>query len=342
MSAPQAAPPPRFDLATFGEGGLRLGVPTGRRIQTATQFDVHVAGAEANVACTLARLGRATTWVSSVADTPMGERVLHTMHAARVDTSGVRRVPGGRTGVYFIEHAHPPRPTRMWYDRAGTALATTREDEVDWETLLAGRYLHASGVTAGLSEACLGILERALREARARGATTSFDVNWRRQLWSEARAREAIEPLLALADLVFCSRRDAAGVLGIAGEVAEVARALAARTGAGRVVVSDGTNAVTGFDAASGACFSAPSRATVVLDRAGAGDALVSGVLHGLMGGGAEDGLGRADGAGGFRRGLALGQTLAAMTVSQFGDRVVTTAAELETLALGDGLDIER
>ena len=324
----------RFDLTTFGEGGLRLGVPTGRRIQTATSFDVHVAGAEANVACTLSRLGRRTAWVSSVADTPMGERVLHTLHAARVDTSGVRRVPDARTGVYYIEHAHPPRPTRMWYDRAGTALALTRPDEVDWDVLLSGSVLHASGITAGLSASCLAVVSRALGEARERGIATSFDVNWRRQLWSEARAREALEPLVALADTLFCSRRDALGVLGCEGGAADCARRLAERTGASRVVVSDGTDAVVGFEAESGALHAIASRETVVLDRAGAGDALVAGTLHGLLGGDGAD--------GGFERGLVLGQTLAAMTVSQFGDRVVTSATELDAIAAGATMDIER
>ena len=120
-------------------------------------------------------------------------------------------------------------------------------------------------------------------------------------------------------------------MLGCEGGAADCARALAARTGAARVVVSDGTEAVVGFEGASGALHAIASRETVVLDRAGAGDALVAGTLHALL----DD---RPD----FARGLALGQTLAAMAVSQFGDRVVTTAAELEAIAEGATVDIER
>ena len=47
---------PRFDVTTFGEGGLRLSVPKGQRIEQASRFDVNIAGAEANVTGALARL----------------------------------------------------------------------------------------------------------------------------------------------------------------------------------------------------------------------------------------------------------------------------------------------
>jgi hypothetical protein len=59
---------PRFDVTTFGEMMLRLSVPTGQRLQTATNMNVYPAGAEANVISLLARLDRKTSWNGTLPD----------------------------------------------------------------------------------------------------------------------------------------------------------------------------------------------------------------------------------------------------------------------------------
>jgi 2-dehydro-3-deoxygluconokinase len=56
-----------------------------------------------------------------------------------------------------------------------------------------------------------------------------------------------------------------------------------------------------------------------VVDRIGAGDGLAAGLLHGWLG---ED----------IVRGLRYGVVLAALAASQYGDMIVTTAAEVEEL----------
>ena len=45
------------EVVTVGEAMLRLWVPPGERLETASHFRVAVAGAEANVAIALTRLG---------------------------------------------------------------------------------------------------------------------------------------------------------------------------------------------------------------------------------------------------------------------------------------------
>lgn len=317
----------RFDLTTFGEGGLRLGVPAGRQIQTATGFDVHMAGAEANVACTLARLGWSSSWMSCVADDPMGERVLHSLRGAGVDLTGVVRKRGVRTGIYFIEHAHAPRPTRVFYDRKDTGAALLTAAEIDWAHLLNARVMHHTGITAGLSPTALEIVTTALRKGRAAGVVTSFDVNHRNLLWTAPEARRSLQALFGLIEILFCSRRDARAVFGVESDPAATAHALAEITGASYVVISNGGEEVTGLSPIG--LFTAPARKAVMLDRAGAGDALVSGVLHGIL-------------KGDFAEGLRYGQVLAAMAMSQQGDRVVATAAEIDYLVHNEPPDIER
>ena len=59
-----------FDVTTFGKMLLRLSVPSGERLETARQLDIHPAGAEANVVTLLARLGRKTSWSGALPENP--------------------------------------------------------------------------------------------------------------------------------------------------------------------------------------------------------------------------------------------------------------------------------
>ena len=85
-----------------------------------------------------------------------------------------------------------------------------------------------------------------------------------------------------------------------------------------RLVVSFGEQGVLGWDGQ--AWKHEPARPTQIIDRLGAGDALAAGVLYGLL-------------QGDFPLGLRYGVILAAMALSQNGDMVITTEAELLALS---------
>jgi 2-dehydro-3-deoxygluconokinase len=63
-----------------------------------------------------------------------------------------------------------------------------------------------------------------------------------------------------------------------------------------------------------------PARQTQIIDRLGAGDALAAGVLYGWL-------------QGDLQAGLRYGVTLAALALSQKGDMVMTTEAEMLALS---------
>ena len=63
---------PRFDVTAIGEGQLRFSVPAGTRLEQARRLDVYASGTEANVTCTLSRLGWQCGWVSALPETPLG------------------------------------------------------------------------------------------------------------------------------------------------------------------------------------------------------------------------------------------------------------------------------
>ena len=83
---------------------------------------MHIGGAEANVAVSLARFGHDAAVVSTVADNALGEAAVAELRRYGVDTRHVRAVPG-RMGLYFLSHGALHRPSEVLYDRADSAFA---------------------------------------------------------------------------------------------------------------------------------------------------------------------------------------------------------------------------
>ena len=326
---------PRFDVVSLGESMLRFSVPTGRRLKDARQLDVEVGGAESNVLVAVAQLGWRCGWVGRLPDTALGDIVLRVLRSDGVDVSAAKRVSGERIGTFYIEYAATPRSIQVVYDRADSAAAHMTIDDVDWNYLLDTRVLHLTGITPALSENCYALVAEAIRRARAAGVTVSFDVNYRGKLWGAAEAGERLRPLLADADLLLCKGADAALLFGCRGEPRELMTALKQLT---RAEVLYCTFGERGAAVLNGDDFAAePALPVQIIDRVGSGDAFAAGVLDAWLEASPGSDL-KAMRREGLRRGVAL----AAIALSQYGDRLLTTRAELESVMAQERRDIVR
>lgn len=315
-----SATAPRFDVTSLGESMLRLSVNDGQRLTEADRFEAHLGGAESNVCAALAALGRRTAWVGLLPDSPLGSWAMRRLRASGVDVGGVVRVPNSRLGAYFVELGSPPNPIDVTYDRAGSAAAGMRPDDIDWELLLDTRWLHLTGITPALGAGPAATVDEALGRAPTRGVKVSLDVNFRAKLWSAQSARAWLEPRLQHVDLLICGTQDAKDVFGLVDEPANVARALAERTRGGRAVVTIGGEGAVAHEA--GTTDRAEGVAAKVVDRLGAGDAFAAGVLDGAL----DD-----DHSAGLRRGVVMG----AAALGQRGDVLNLSRDQLERLLAG-------
>lgn len=318
---------PRFDVTAIGEGQLRFSVPAGTRLEQARKLDVYASGTEANVTCTLSRLGWQCGWVSALPETPLGHRVANDYRLAGLDLSAVKWSQKHRLATYYVEYAVPPRATQVYYDRADTCFNHLRAGDVAWDYLLGTRVLHFSGLTAALCEGTHALIRECLQRAEEHPVKTSLDVNYRSRLWSPEEARTALTPLIQGLDILFCSRRDAKTVFGLEGDPTTVIRQLQELSGAASIVMSMSDEGILGFDGAT--LIHEPIREVIILDRIGAGDAMVAGVLHGYL---QDD----------FSKGLKYGALTAAMSLSQHGDQPLTNRFELERLITSADDDIVR
>jgi 2-dehydro-3-deoxygluconokinase len=316
-----------FDVITFGETMIRLSPPDHGRLETTPTLDLRLGGSESNTAVALTRLGRKVSWWSRLPRTPLGRRVAMDVGKWGVDTSHVLWTETGRVGVYFIEFGSPPRPHHVYYDRADSAVSRLAPEMVDWSHLDSGRHLHVTGITAALSEGCLRTVERAIAEAKRRGMTVSFDVNYRRKLWPPEEAKAALAPLLHDVDLLFCPVGDAETVFGLGGHSLKLARTLQKTLGPKTVVVPgsmDGTWAVDGEQD-----YHSPNIRAAEVDRIGSGDAGNAGILHGYL-------------SGDFGTGLRYGSAMAALKLSIPGDELIAAREEIEAVVAGATSGVHR
>jgi 2-dehydro-3-deoxygluconokinase len=260
--------------------------------------------------------------MSSLPKTPLGRRIANQFRLSGLDLSSVVWVNDGRVATYYVEYAGPPRCTQVYYDRANSCFTKLRVEDIDWDYLTDARILHLSGLTAPLSQRLSEVLATAIRQARAKGVLVSFDVNYRRRIWSPEQARETLLPLIRDSDILFCGRGDASAVLGIEGDPEEVVQRLAEFSNAKYIITSLSEEGLIGWD---GLDMRRQTACKVnIIDRIGAGDAMVAGVLHGLL---------QRD----FWKGLRYGAVSAGLALTQHGDQVITNREELEELADGDG-----
>jgi 2-dehydro-3-deoxygluconokinase len=305
-------------IVTVGEILLRLSSPPGRNLRNLPRLDAFPAGAEANVARTLARLGHPAAFLTCLPDQPLAHGIADELRRSGVDTGGIAWKPAGRLGTFFVQFADAPRGIEVVYDRAGSCAAAMSPEDLDLPRLAGCRLLHLSGILPALSASCAETARRAVALARGAGARISLDVNHRSRLWSGAAAAAALEPLLASADIVFCSHRDARTLWSCDGEGATLLSQLQGLTPARYIVSSNGAAGAWASLDGSGIRHE-PAVPVTILDRLGAGDALASGFLHGLLHG--DPG-----------RGLRQGVILAALALTEHGDCPTVDRAELDRL----------
>lgn len=314
---------PQFDVSTFGEALLRLSVPSGERLERMRSLDVSVGGAEANVAVALARMGLRAAWLSRLPHSALGRLVERAIYGQGVNTSHVTWIDDGRVGTYFIEYASAPRRIEVVYDRADSAAATMTSADLDWDALLDTRMLHLTGITPGLSPSCALLTEEACRRAQRAGIPICIDVNYRAKLWTASAAAETLLPLMRMAQVVICGRKDAATLFGLDGEPETVLRALRDKVGSQTVILTLGAEGSIALDEDASLVYQ-PALPCDVVDRIGAGDAFSAGVLCGIL-------------EGSLATGLRYGTAMAAHKLTTFGDMLNATRDEVLALFAGAG-----
>ncbi len=330
----------------FGEIMLRLSPPGRELLLQTPKFDVWVAGAEANVATALAKLGHDVGFASMVPDNDLGRSAISTLRGHGVDTAAIQ-LGGDRMGLYFVTSGAGMRATEVIYDRAHSSFANAPVDAWDWDTLFDGvDWFHLSGISPALGPVPAESAIAAVKAAAARDIPISFDGNYRAKLWErwDSNPRALLMQLVEHADLMFGNHRDIALLLdkdfgGHDGEdrrrdAADAAFAafpkLKTIASTARHVENVDLHRVSArIDTRDGHAQTEEVVLAGIVDRIGGGDAFASGVLHALRTGGD---IGAA---------AATGLALTALKHSLPGDASLFRQADIDAYLAG-GLDVRR
>jgi 2-dehydro-3-deoxygluconokinase len=269
------------EVVTLGECLVSLvASSTGPLSETAT-FERHIAGAEANVAVGLARLGRSVAYIGRVGRDGFGTAVVRKLRGEGVNVDHLA-LADGSTGV-MIRERRAFGSAQVLYFRRDSAASGLGPGDVDAaaELLNAARWLHVTGITPALSATARAAVMRAIEVARESNATISLDLNLRRKLWSEAEAAVVLRELASRADVVMGDEDEVKLVLGGTAErnsgddLAKRLRELGPKTAIVKLGANGAVAAEEGRRTVRVAGLSVPS----IVDPVGAGDGFAAGYI---------------------------------------------------------------
>ena len=326
----------------------------------ATECKIHVSGGEFNVAANLADcFGMRTAVASAMVEYPIGELI-----AERVRAMGVRPfykkfkhdgVNGPNMAAVYSDQGHGVRAPVVFYNRCNEAAALLKPGDFDWKKIFGEgvRWFHSGGIFSALSQTTPELIIEAMQAAKAAGATTSFDLNYRAKLWNiqggHDRAVAILDKIVKNVDVLVGNEEDLQMGLGIPGpdvhskskldpsaflsmmknvtkkhpHVQAVATTL-------REVQSTNHHSWSAVAWVNGETHQAPTCELQVIDRVGGGDGFAGGFFYGLLSG--------ADASEAVKLGWAHGALLTTFP----GDTTMATVDQVKAFAQGGSARIQR
>ena len=323
------------EVFTLGECLASFVATTPGPLSEAVGFERHVAGAEANVAVGLARLGHSVTYLGRVGGDGFGTAIVRELRGEGVDVRHLAVDPDAPTGVMFRER-RVLGAMDVAYHRSGSAGSRLGTEDVERAAadgaFDGARWLHLTGITPALSTTARAATTRALEIGRDAGLVISLDLNLRRRLWSDDAAALVLRELAPRVDVVLGSADELAVVAGADADrdPAELV-AMVAALGPATVVAKLGAEGAIGLEAGVPVVHVEAIPVPVVQDPVGAGDAFCAGFI-----------AGRLDGVD-LETALRMGNACGALAVAAIGDQAgLPDRAELGRLLASGGPDTLR
>jgi 2-dehydro-3-deoxygluconokinase len=348
-----------LDFASLGALVHRLD-PGIIPFRKATECQIHVSGGEFNVAANLSDCFRLNTGVATaMVNYPIGELV-----AERVKAMGVKPfykmfehngVNGPNIAAVYSDRGHGVRAPVVFYNRCNEAAAQLKPGDFDWDAIFRGgvRWFHSGGIFAALSETTAEVIVDGMKAAKAAGAVTSFDLNFREKLWKisggQDRAVETVARIVENVDVLVGNEEDLQKGLGIPGQdvmakskldpsafFAMIDKVVAKHPHVKIVATTlrevHTTNRHSWGAVAwiNGETYVSPTAELDVIDRVGGGDGFAAGFIYGLLAGEPPE------------EALKLGWAHGALLTTFPGDTTMATVEQVRAFAKGGSARIQR
>lgn len=328
----------------------------------ANKCDIHVSGGEFNVAANLSDCFRLNTGVASaMVRYPIGDLINERVRAMGVksfyryfDHDGVT---GPNMACVFSDQGLGVRAPVVFYNRCNEAAAQLKPGDFDWKQIFAGgiRWFHSGGIFSALSRTTPELVIEGMKAAKAAGAVTSLDLNYREKLWKISggleTAQQTLRRIVENVDVLIGNEEDLQKGLGVKGpEVTSKSEAkLDPSTFFGmmdnvrklfpnikvvattlREVHTTNRHDWSAVAWINGETHVAPTCELDVHDRVGGGDGFAAGLIYGLLTGASNE------------QAVRLGWAHGALLTTFPGDTTMATVEQVEAFAKGGSARIQR
>lgn len=270
-----------LDVITVGEPMALFMATQPGALHTVGDFCRVAAGAELNVATGLARLGVRTGYITRLGQDSFGQFLRGVLAQEGIDARYAVDDAVHPTGFMLKTRSNDGSDPQIEYFRKGSAASHLGLADLPAGAFPA-RHLHLTGITPALSASTRELAFALARQARAAGASISFDPNLRPRLWPSPQAMaECINALAALSDTVLPGLAEGRQLTGR--HSAQEIAAFYLEQGATQVVVKLGPEGAY-FAHRDGRAGMAPGVPVAqVVDTVGAGDGFAVGVVSALL-----------------------------------------------------------
>jgi 2-dehydro-3-deoxygluconokinase len=326
----------------------------------ATSCQIHVSGGEFNVAANLADcFGLNAGVASAMVNYPIGDLVAERVRAMgvkpfykRFDHNGVS---GPNIAAVYSDRGYGVRAPVVFYNRSNEAAALLKPGDFDWKSIFSRgvRWFHSGGIFAALSVTTAELIIEAMEAAKAAGAVTSLDLNYREKLWNfsggHARARTILDRIVRHVDVLVGNEEDLQKGLGVPGPLVASGSKLDPSSFVSmidrvvekhphikvvattlREVHSTNRHSWAAVAWIEGQVYYSPHCELDIVDRVGGGDGFASGLFFGLLTGEPP------------AEALKLGWAHGALLTTFPGDTTMATLEQVRSLAKGGSARIQR
>ncbi len=326
----------------------------------ANQVAIHVSGGEFNCAANLSDCFQMKTGIATaMVDYPIGDLIHERVRAMGVKPfykkfahDGVR---GPNMATVYSDQGHGVRGPVVFYNRSNEAAGMLKAGDFNWSEIFSGgvRWFHSGGIFAALSPTTPEVIIEGMKAAKAAGAVTSFDLNYRAKLWQISggldKAQQTLRKIVEHVDVLVGNEEDLQKGLGLKGQdvehsskldpsaffgmMAEVTKELPnvkAVATTLREVLSTNRHKWSAVLWMEGKTYQAKEADLDVIDRIGGGDGFASGLIYGLL---TEKDPQTA---------LNLGWAHGALLTTYPGDTTMATLKEVEKMASGGSARVDR
>ncbi|GIL01321.1 MAG: 5-dehydro-2-deoxygluconokinase [Alphaproteobacteria bacterium] len=286
-----------IDVITIGRSSVDLyGVQVGGRLEDMASFNKYLGGSPTNIAAGTARLGLKSALITRVGDEHMGRFIREELAREGVDVRGVITDPERLTALVLLGIRDRQQFPLIFY-RENCADMALSEDDIDPDFIAEARCVCATGTHLSHPRTEAAVL-KAIGLARAGGALTALDIDYRPNLWGLAghgagesrfiesgRVTERLQKTLHLFDLIVGTEEEF-HIAGGATDTIEALRVVRRLTGA-TLVCKRGPMGAAAFDGAIPGSLdeghAGPGFPIEVFNVLGAGDGFMSGLLKGWL-----------------------------------------------------------